>query len=321
VINGMACGGAASDTVHVRLHAGRLLTVLLHTPLLAGCAHGPPKFDPAARRTCLVLSVGGPRGVAHLGAIAAARKAGLRIDCVVGNSMGSLVGALYASAPAENTEARFRRFSEAYVAESQVDAAKNGVLGALVGAAVGAAVGGQKGAVAGAVLGAGGGFALAAEQTSRLDRDRLVRVMNAQLGGTRIEALPVPYATTYQQRSENGLTLIVARTGNLADAVGKSIANPFIFTNLDIVKQGQVDPGADRASMTPVDEACRLFPDANLLAINVTGEPAFYRAEMRCPLREVQVDPGPLDAEAVFRLQADFTRAVKAGFDATARAL
>ena len=299
--------------------------VAVFVPLLSvvvgSCSHAPPRFDPAARRTCLVLSVGGPRGVAHLGAIAATRKAGLRIDCVVGNSMGSLVGALYASAPAEDTEARFRRFSEAYVAESQVDAAKNGVMGALLGAAVGAALGGKNGAVAGAVVGAGGGFALAAEQTARLDRDRLVRVMNAELGGTRIEALPVAYATTYQQRSENGLTLVVARTGNLADAVGKSIANPFIFTNLDVVKQGQVDPGADRASMTPVDEACRLFPDANLLAINVTGQPAFYRGEMRCPLREVQVDPGPLDAEAVFRLQADFTRAVKAGFDATARAL
>jgi hypothetical protein len=73
--------------------------------------------------------------------------------------------------------------------------------------------------------------------------------------------------------------------------------------------------------MTPVDEACRLFPDANLLAINVTDEPAFYRADMKCPLREVHVDPGPLDAEAVFRLEADFTRAVKAGFDATAKAL
>jgi NTE family protein len=300
----------------------RQSVIVLFASLVAGsCSHAPPRFDPAARRTCLVLSVGGPRGVAHLGAIAAARKAGLRIDCVVGNSMGALVGALYASAPAEDTEARFRRFSEAYVAESQADAAKNGVMGALVGAAVGAAVGGKKGAVAGAVIGAGGGFALAAERTERLDRDRLVRVMNAELGGTRIEALPVPYATTYQQRSDSGLALVVARTGNLADAVGKSIANPFIFTNLDVVKEGQVDPGADRASMTPVDEACRLFPDANLLAINVTAEPAFYRAEMRCPLREVRADPGPLDAEAVFRLQADFTRAVKVGFDATAKAL
>ena len=118
VITGMAWGGGPSDTVQVRLPSVVLAVVLL-APLLASCAHGPPKFDPAARRTCLVLSVGGPRGVAHLGAIAAVRKAGIRIDCVVGNSMGSLVGALYASAPTQDTEALFRRFSEAYVAETQ----------------------------------------------------------------------------------------------------------------------------------------------------------------------------------------------------------
>jgi predicted acylesterase/phospholipase RssA len=299
--------------------------VVLSLAFGGACAHGPPKFDPAARRTCLVLSVGGPRGVAHLGAIAAVRRAGVHIDCVVGNSMGALVGALYASAPGEDTEARFRRFSEAYVAETKDDAAKNGALGALVGAALGAALGGEgggdKAAVAGALLGASGGFALGATQTAKLDRDRLVRVFDQLTGGALIQGLPVPYATSYQQRDDNGLALIVVRDGKLADAVGKSVANPFIFKNLDIVAQGAVDPGADRASMTPVDEACRLFPGSNLLAINVTGQPAFYRADMHCPLREVAVDPGPLDAEAVFTLQADFTRAVKAGFDATAKAL
>jgi predicted acylesterase/phospholipase RssA len=298
----------------------------LSASLAASCAHGPPKFDPAARRTCLVLSVGGPRGVAHLGAIAAARQAGLHIDCVVGNSMGSLVGALYAAAPNQDTEALFRKFSEAYVAETKSDATKNGVIGALIGAALGAAIGGKgtdnkEAAVAGAVIGASGGFAVGAEQTNKLDRDRLVRVMDGVLNGARIESLPIAYATSYQTRSENGLDLVVARSGNLADAVGKSIANPFIFTNLNVATQGAVDPGADRASMTPVDEACRLFPNSNLLAINVTDEPAFYRADMHCPLREVKVDSGPLDAEGVFRLQADFTRAVKAGFDATALAL
>jgi NTE family protein len=297
--------------------------------LFASCAHRPPQFDPAARRTCLVLSVGGPRGVAHLGAIAAVRQAGIHVDCVVGNSMGSLVGGLYAAAPAQDTEALFRRFAATYVAETKAEAVKNGAIGAalggVVGAAIGAALGGKDGAkaaaAAGAVLGAGGGFALGAGETDKLDRDRLVRVMNQLLGGARIEALPIAYATTFQQRSDNGLTLVVARQGNLADAVGKSIANPFIFSNLDVVKQGAVDPGADRASMTPVDEACRLFPGSNLLAINVTDEPAFFRADMSCPLREVHVDPGPLDAEAVFRLQDDFTRAVKAGQDATALAL
>jgi predicted acylesterase/phospholipase RssA len=316
--------------VHARPHRSLSLALVLSlsSSLAASCAHGPPKFDPAARRTCLVLSVGGPRGVAHLGAIAAARQAGLHIDCVVGNSMGSLVGALYAAAPNQDTEALFRKFSEAYVAETKSDAAKNGAIGAFVGgalgAAIGAAIGGKDGAkvaAAGAAIGASGGFAVGAEQTDKLDRDRLVRVMDGVLNGARIEALPIAYATTYQTRSNNGLDLVIARSGNLADAVGKSIANPFIFTNLNVATQGAVDPGADRASMTPVDEACRLFPNSNLLAINVTDEPAFYRADMRCPLREVKVDPGPLDAEGVFRLQADFTRAVKAGFDATALAL
>jgi NTE family protein len=311
--------------VRFRSLLGLILPALLSS-CVGSCAHAPPRFDPAARRTCLVLSVGGPRGVAHLGAIAAARQAGLHIDCVVGNSMGSLVGALYAVAPNQDTEALFRKFSEAYVAETKSDATKNGVIGALIGAALGAAIGGKgadnkEAAVAGAVIGASGGFAVGAEQTNKLDRDRLVRVMDGVLNGARIEALPIAYATSYQTRSENGLALVIARSGNLADAVGKSIANPFIFTNLNVATQGAVDPGADRASMTPVDEACRLFPNSNLLAINVTDEPAFYRADMHCPLREVKVDPGPLDAEGVFRLQADFTRAVKAGFDATALAL
>jgi NTE family protein len=296
--------------------------------MLGSCAHGPPKFDPAARRTCLVLSVGGPRGVAHLGAIAAVRARGLKIDCVVGNSMGSLVGALYASGPAEDTETRFRRFSTAYVDETKADVMRNGAVGAAIGSVLGFVVAKVAGdehakgaAVAGAILGASAGALIGGKQTSTLDRDRLVRVLNGELGGARIETLPLPYATTYQQRAGNSLGLVVVRSGNLADAVGKSVANPFIFANLDVVAQGAVDPGADRASMTPVDEACRLFPDANLLAINVTDEPAFYRAEMKCPLREVRVDPGPLDAEAVFRLEADFSRAVKAGFDATSKAL
>jgi predicted acylesterase/phospholipase RssA len=194
------------------------------------------------------------------------------------------------------------------------------VLGALIGAVAGEE-NGKKVAVAGAVLGAGAGAALGMKQTATVDRDRLVRVMDGVLRGARIEALPLKYVTSYQQRAGDGLVVVVARDGNVAEAVGRSIANPYIFSNLDVIAAGQVDPGADRASMTPVDEACRLFPDANLLAINVTSQPAFYRAEMRCPLREVHVDPGPLDAEAVFRLEADFGRAVKAGFDATTVAL
>jgi NTE family protein len=48
-------------------------------------------------RIGLALGGGGARGVAHVSVIKGIEKAGIRVDCVAGTSMGSLVGALYAS--------------------------------------------------------------------------------------------------------------------------------------------------------------------------------------------------------------------------------
>src|SRR5258708_25408012 len=97
-------------------------TLFRSIAMAAGCAHKPPRFDPKARKTCLVLSVGGAKGVAHLGAIAAVKQAGLHVECVVGNSMGSLVGGLYATAPEQDTTQRFRHLAEADVSASNGDA-------------------------------------------------------------------------------------------------------------------------------------------------------------------------------------------------------
>src|SRR5262245_28208097 len=103
-----------------------LVTVHAMAFATAGCAHSSSRFDPQARRTCLVLSVGGPAGVAHIGAIAAIKEARVPIDCVVGNSMGALVGSLYATAPADDVDARFRAFVGAYTDETRREAARNG---------------------------------------------------------------------------------------------------------------------------------------------------------------------------------------------------
>lgn len=78
---------------------------------LAGCGGGvreydaadAPRFDAAiaAKRpaplVALVLGGGGPRGFAHIGVIKALDRAGIRPDLIVGTSVGTLVGALYAS--------------------------------------------------------------------------------------------------------------------------------------------------------------------------------------------------------------------------------
>ena len=53
--------------------------------------HGP------APRVALVLGSGGPRGFAHIGVLKALEENGVRPDLIIGSSVGSMVGALYAA--------------------------------------------------------------------------------------------------------------------------------------------------------------------------------------------------------------------------------
>lgn len=71
-----------------------LLPVLL-AGLLAPFAAAWP--DVQAVRTGLVLSGGGARGLAHVGVLLELERAGIRVDAIVGTSMGAVIGGLYAS--------------------------------------------------------------------------------------------------------------------------------------------------------------------------------------------------------------------------------
>ena len=46
--------------------------------------------------TCLILGGGGARGLSHLGVLQVLQRNGVKIDCVVGTSVGAVVGAVYA---------------------------------------------------------------------------------------------------------------------------------------------------------------------------------------------------------------------------------
>jgi len=61
---------------------------------LNGCAGIPKK--PSPKKVALVLGGGGARGFAHVGVIRELESAGIPIDMIVGVSVGSLIGALYA---------------------------------------------------------------------------------------------------------------------------------------------------------------------------------------------------------------------------------
>lgn len=69
-----------------------LLTLLL---TLSAWGQNPDKDDKL--RVGLVLSGGGAKGFAHVGALKVIEEAGVKIDYIAGTSMGAIIGALYAS--------------------------------------------------------------------------------------------------------------------------------------------------------------------------------------------------------------------------------
>ena len=66
------------------------------SPVVVAPAASTPTPHPARPRTCLVLSGGGARGFAHIGALEALQQLHVPIDCIAGTSMGAIVGGLYA---------------------------------------------------------------------------------------------------------------------------------------------------------------------------------------------------------------------------------
>ena len=69
----------------------------LGAPLAARAAPAPEATPSRRPRIGLVLSGGGARGLAHVGVLKVLERAGVRPDLIVGTSMGSIIGGLYAS--------------------------------------------------------------------------------------------------------------------------------------------------------------------------------------------------------------------------------
>lgn len=73
-------------------------TFMLGTAAVLAASSSPAAAQaPRAVGVALVLGGGGCRGYGHIGVIRALERAGLKPDLVVGSSVGSLVGALYAA--------------------------------------------------------------------------------------------------------------------------------------------------------------------------------------------------------------------------------
>jgi NTE family protein len=75
----------------MRTYFGMLALVLMCPSALATAEPEPPTRP----RIALVLSGGGARGLAHVGVLQILEERRVPVDCVVGTSMGALVGGAY----------------------------------------------------------------------------------------------------------------------------------------------------------------------------------------------------------------------------------
>jgi predicted acylesterase/phospholipase RssA len=280
-------------------------TVFASALLFAGCGTVSLEGRGRSSQMCLALSVGGLSGIAHLGALEVLQEERLHATCVVGNSMGSLVGSLYAYDPTGDTTDHFRKLIAQYVAEAEGEAAEGSFLGALLGGLLLGPVGG----LAGGMLGGSG--------VSELDHHRLVRVLDAYLDGSEIQDLRIPFRTSFAIVEGGHVRYWEADQGNLAFAVGASVANPFVFPELKLAPGVPIDPGMDRLSSVPAAQACEAFGNAPILAVNVTGEPAVVVRGSACRFEEISFTVPEAALQDVLTDPSAFERVVELGRAAT----
>ncbi len=102
-VQGEATSGQVITTTKQKMDASNSTTDVARDNPADACLVPPPEV----RRPTVALALGGggARGTAHIGVLRVLKEAGISIDYIVGNSMGSIVGGLYsAGVPLDDIE-------------------------------------------------------------------------------------------------------------------------------------------------------------------------------------------------------------------------
>lgn len=273
-----------------------------------------PLPDPPPKPVCLVLSVGAEQGLSHIGVIEALKEKDVVLDCVVGTSMGALVGALHAHSPQRDLQESYREIFRRYERRAKSDAGARGAFLGLL--SVGATVASGGGALA--ILGTGaGGALLGASSVKKVEWDRLHEVLRESWGERTIESLPLRFVTSHQLLEGTGPKSVVVSGGDLSLEVAQSIANPLLFEDIEPTSGSRIDPGLDRVAAVPVEMACSLFPHHQLLVSNVTGDEVYVSKGMLCPYQEVKMSALSVDPILALQGREGFEELVASGKEAS----
>ena len=248
---------------HARRLQSLLLLLLLLLPPVARAAPAAAATHP---KTCLVLSGGGARGIAHIGVLKVLEELRVPVDCIVGTSAGAIIGGVYASgaAPAEiETAIRGANWDllltdrparpDRSVYARELDRAHVGIT------EVGA--GGQRLLLPQAVV--------AGEHLQYF-----LQSLVSPSGRASFDQLPIQYralATDF----ENG-RLVVLDGGDLATAIRASMSVPGAFAPVELNGRVLVDGGLVRNIGIDIAQA---LGAARIIAVN-TGTPLLKRNEI-----------------------------------------
>lgn len=230
---------------------------LLAIPLLLLAATHARAAQPD---TCLVLSGGGARGMAHIGVIKVLERERIPVDCIVGTSMGAVVGSLYASGlTAGEIEARVRALDWTTMFADRVDRT----------------VYPQRRKAEDRTFLAKGGLGLRdgklAVPPSLFEGQRLAVALRTSLlvsaGINDFDALPIPFRAVGTDL-ETG-DAVVMGDGDLVNAVRASMAVPGAFAPVTWGERSLIDGGV--AMNLPI-EAAQDLGARRIIAVDIAGK-------------------------------------------------
>ncbi|MDZ7812252.1 MAG: patatin-like phospholipase family protein [Ideonella sp.] len=228
-------------------------------------APGAPEARP---KTCLVLSGGGARGFTHVGVIKVLERLRVPIDCVVGTSMGSIVGGLYASGMSgAEIEAAFLKTDWSALGNEKVDRSRLGVTRRADDYAF--PIGLEMGLSA-------SGISLPSGVVSGGKFEQLLQTLTAHVPESiQFDVLPRPFRTVATDL-ESGQEVVIDQ-GNLYEAIRASMSVPGLFSPIELNGRLMADGGL--VKNLPVDVAKRMGAQ-RIIAVNI-GTPLTPRNELR----------------------------------------
>jgi NTE family protein len=280
----------------------KLLLAAMAMSLLASCVttQGTAPLTPAADlpkpKIALVLGGGAARGFAHVGVLRALEQEKIPVDMIVGTSVGSLIGAIYASNP-NSFELEWTAFTL-----EKSDIFDYGILGAFTGMGV---VKGQK----------------------------LESFVQNKIPVANIENLKLPFAAVATDLNR-GVRVVLDR-GSVARAVHASSAIPGVFEPVDyqgkmLVDGGVMDnipisvareKGADIVIAVDISENVTNFNITNLVDVTMQAVNIMFDENVKNKKKDADILIAPAVGDVAM---LDFTqkkRCMQAGIDATQKAM